>query len=71
MLSDLVSDLFFISLSHNLISLHTHTLIAAGIQIPIVDGHPTTIEIPKGNSDLGLSVSWAEREVILCTPVLY
>ena len=40
-----------------------HICLTAGMQVPIVEGQPTTIEIPKGNSDLGLSVSWAEREV--------
>ena len=51
-----------VSLVVNTFSLSLSPL-TAGIQMPIVEGHPTTIEIPKGTSDLGLSVSWAEREV--------
>ena len=50
-------------LMFHLVDNYCFLLCVAGIPMPIVDGLPTTIEIPKGNSDLGLSVSWAEREV--------
>ena len=39
---------------------HTHT---AGMRLPVVEGQATTIEIPKGTSDLGLGISWCEDQV--------
>ncbi len=50
----LISEILSLSLSHT-----------AGMQLPIVEGQTTEIEIPKGTSDLGIGVSWCETTVSL------
>ena len=36
---------------------------AAGKMLPIPEGYPCIVELPKGDSDLGLIVSQCERTV--------
>jgi len=35
----------------------------AGARLPVVEGQVSTIEVPKGTSDLGLGISWCETQV--------
>lgn len=43
----------------------------AGKKIPIEEGRSSIVEIPKGDGDLGLSVSQCERTVSLLLGMLY
>ncbi len=38
----------------------THT---AGMRHPVAEGRLSTIDIPKGTSDLGIGISWCEDQV--------
>ena len=48
--------------THSLTHSHTHSL-TAGTKQPIEEGKVTTVEIPKGKSELGLSYCWCEDVV--------